>query len=647
MLKRLHLLVIKSYIGPLIVTFFISLFVLVMQFLWVYLEDLVGKGLEWTVIAELLTYAAAGLVPLALPLAILFASIMTFGDMGEHFELTAMKSAGISLQRIMSPLIVFSVIVSIGAFFFSNNVIPYTNLKTGSLLYDVMHQRPELNIEEGIFNNDIEGYSIKIKSKNPETSMMYDFMIYDHSEKRGNSKVTLADSGRMEMTDDQRYMIVTLYHGYSYEEMKENKRGIDKKYPEHHDTFDKQTIIFELDGGELKRTDEALFKHNYQMKNLRELSHSQDSLQKKLDQKKKTFVAGLSRSKFYRYERKITNYADTSQLIRDSIIKHIQPQKLKVPVNLDSLFEVMPNSKKQRVLDVAIEYAQSSKKLIESTEKDLYGRRKNIQKHKAAWHEKLTLSFACLIFFFIGAPLGAIIRKGGFGMPFLVSILFFLTYYVITITGKKLAHEGTWEAWQGMWLSSAFTLPLGVFLTYKATTDSVLFDMDTYFNILKRPFKVYEIKYKDPFLAFHKNVENLEHYNFKQEIEKTVKFSDSIIKQLNTGISKFTKLYSWLWSKDFSNLLSFEEEYNKLYERLSIKYRDNVYFKDILVKFPEIEAEKYQITGKKKIANRILLTILIFPLGLLILFRSYLKLKVLRDKIQTVKTKLKELDAQI
>ncbi|MCF6240208.1 MAG: LptF/LptG family permease [Bacteroidales bacterium] len=403
-------------------------------------------------------------------------------------------------------------------------------------------------------------------------------------------------------------------------------------------------IIFELEGSELKRTDEALFKHNYQMKNLSELSHSQDSLQKKLERKKENFVAGLNRSKYYRYERKITNYADTSQLIRDSIIRHIPPEKLKVIENLDSLYNSLNAGAKQRVLDMATEYAQNSLKLIQTTKKDLYERRKNIQKHKAAWHEKLTLSFACLIFFFIGAPLGAIIRKGGFGMPFLVSIIFFLTYYVITITGKKLAQEGTWEAWQGMWLSSAFTLPLGIFLTYKATTDSVLFDMDTYLEFIKRPFKVYDIKFKDPDLTFHKNISNLETYNFKEQINFVIEFSEAINKQLNKGISSFKQIYLWLLFKDFSDLIEFEKNYNNLYEYLSVKYRNNIFIKNVLTKLPEIEAAKYQITNKKKTANWIFLTILIVPVGLLVLFRSYLKLKVLKDKTNRIKKHLEEIN---
>ncbi|RLD84060.1 MAG: permease, partial [Bacteroidetes bacterium] len=401
MFKRLHLLVFKSYIGPLILTFFISEFVLMMHFLWLYIGDLVGKGLEWSIIAELLLYASAGLVPLALPLAILLASIMTFGNMGEHFELTAMKSAGISLQQIMTPLIILSVIISIGAFFFSNNVLPYTNLKTGSLLYDVSHQRPELNIKPGIFNKDIEGYSIKIKEKNPDSPMMYGFMIYDHSEKRGNPKVSLADSGKMEITDDLKYMIVTLYHGRTYEEMKEKARR-NKKYPGHYDEFEKQTIIFELESSDLERTDEALFKHNYQMKDLSELSESQDSLQEYLDSKKSSFIKGMNRSKYYKYARKISNYADTSQLVRDSALRRIKPEQLEVVYNLDSLYNSFDAGTQQRVIEVAQGYALNSKKLINSTQKDLYQRNKNIQKHRIAWHEKFTLSFACLIFFFIG-----------------------------------------------------------------------------------------------------------------------------------------------------------------------------------------------------------------------------------------------------
>ncbi|MEN8121952.1 MAG: LptF/LptG family permease [Bacteroidota bacterium] len=646
MIKRLHLLVFKSYIGPLILTFFISEFVLMMHFLWLYIGDLVGKGLEWSIISELLLYASAGLVPLALPLAILLASIMTFGNMGEHFELTAMKSAGISLQKIMTPLIILSVIISIGAFFFSNNVLPYTNLKTGSLLYDVSHQRPELNIKPGIFNKDIEGYSIKIKEKNPDSPMMYGFMIYDHSEKRGNPTVSLADSGKMEITDDLKYMIVTLYHGRTYEELKEKTRR-NKKYPEHNDEFEKQTIIFELASSDLERTDEALFKHNYQMKNLNELASSQDSLQQYLDTKKTTFVKGMNRSKYYKYARKISNYADTSQLVRDSVLRRIKPEQLEVIYNLDSIYDSFDAGTQQKVIEIAQDYAINSKKLITSTQKDLYQRKKNIQKHRIAWHEKFTLSFACLIFFFIGAPLGAIIRKGGFGLPFLVSIVFFLAYYVVTITGKKFATEGGWMAWEGMWLSSAFTLPIGVFLTYKATTDSVIFDFNTYLDFIKQPFKVYVIKYKDPDLVFYKDVKKTDKINLSGKIAGLLEQSTIILKQLKIGTSSHNKVYSWLLSKEFPNFETYVNNYNLLFENLSVQFRSITYIKTNLEKLPVIDYTKYEPTKKKRLANYILLTIFYFPIGVLLLYRSYLKLNVLRKKIELININLKTITDQI
>jgi len=635
MLKRLYLLVFKSYIGPLILTFFISEFVLMMHFLWLYIGDLVGKGLEWSIIAELLLYASAGLVPLALPLAILLASIMTFGNMGEHFELTAMKSAGISLQKIMAPLVVLSILISLGAFFFSNNVLPYTNLKTGSLLYDVSHQRPELNIKPGIFNKDIDGYSIKIRDKNPDSPMMYDFMIYDHSEKRGNPTVSLADSGMMEITDDQKYMIVTLFHGRTYEEMKE-KTSRNKKHPAHNDKFEKQTIIFELASTDLERTDEALFKHNYQMKNLNELASSQDSLQQYLDTKKITFTNGLNRSKYYKYARKISNYADTTQLIRDSLLRKTEPEQLKVIYNLDSLYSSFDLSEQQRAMEMALDYAKNSQKQITSTQNDLYQRRKNIQKHRIAWHEKFTLSFACLIFFFIGAPLGAIIRKGGFGLPFLVSIVFFLAYYVVTISGKKLAVEGGWMAWQGMWLSSSFTLPIGIFLTYKATTDSVIFDFDTYLEIIKRPFKVFDIKYKDPDLVFYKDVEKTDEANTRQKITLLLEQSSDILKQIKIDTSSHNKLYARLLSNKFPNFETYVKKYNSLFNILSVQFRKINYIKTNLEKLPVLDYEKYKPTKRKLYANYILLTIFYFPIGLLLLYRSLLKMHTLRQKIELI-----------
>jgi lipopolysaccharide export system permease protein len=699
MIKRLHILVIKSYIGPLVMTFFIAEFVLMMHFLWLYIEDLVGKGLEWSIVAELMLYASAGLVKMALPLAILLASIMTFGNFGEHFELSAMKSAGISLQRIMMPLIIFSVFLSVASFFWSNNVIPTTNRKTGALLYDISNQRPELNIKPGIFNNGIDGFTIKIKNKNPNTPMMYDFMIYDHQSKRGNPKVTLADSGYMQITDNQKYMIVTLYGGRTYEEMVE-KNQVQKIYPERHETFDKQTIILELKGFDLERTDESLFKHHYQMKTISQLQHSQDSLNKMLNERKKLFLADLNRSRFFKYTKKSLQkntpvkesnnsqingvYNDTanqhvkknpfekikqqiknnSQLnVNPKIIKTI-PEQVKQPIvstlpdsikyrinanqikqkviteNIDTLLKNLSPETKEGVLNMALENAKVARGQIESNKLDITERQKNIYKHEIAWHEKFTLSFACLIFFFIGAPLGAIIRKGGFGLPFLVSILFFIVYYVVSIFGRKLVEESALLPWQGMWLSSLLALPLGIIFTYKATTDSALFDIGGYVDLMKKPFKVLQLQYKDPTIVFHKDIEMPDNKTIQDNLVEFEQLLKDTAFDIDSKSMSFKKIYFSLFTKDQSDLKLFIEKYNSLYDILSVKCRDRKFLKASLEKFPKLDFETYEITNRKRIANYFLLTILFIPAGLYLILLSYLMYKVLKQKTDIIKEQL-------
>jgi lipopolysaccharide export system permease protein len=478
-LKKIHLLVVKSYIGPLIATFFISLFLLLMQFLWKYIDDLVGKGLDFLVIAELLMYASASLVPMALPLAILLSSLMTFGNMGEHNELIALKSAGISLQRIMFPLIVLSIIISTGAFFFSNNVMPYTNLKFGALLFDVRHQRPELDIKAGVFYNGLEGYSIKIAHKDKKTNMLHNLMIYDHSERNGNLYVTVADSGTMKVTNDRRYLVFTLFDGASYAEMKE-ARNKNETYPHRRDEFKEQRIIFELTGYGLERSDENLFKHNYQMLNLKQLAHADDSLALKLEGKKTTFKNNLLRTNYFKKENKKRVYnKDTAQTFAFS------DTNVRVS-NMDSVFNKMASKSKIKIIDNAMNFARTTQSYINSTTANLKGKEKWLNRHRIEWHRKFTLSFACLILFFIGAPLGAIIRKGGLGMPVVTSVLFFIIYYIISISGEKYVKTGVLPAAQGMWISSIILFPLGIFLTYKATTDSVILNIDTYFNFIKK-----------------------------------------------------------------------------------------------------------------------------------------------------------------
>ncbi|MBE9468096.1 MAG: LptF/LptG family permease [Bacteroidetes bacterium] len=475
--KRVHFLVIKSWIGPLVATFCISLFLLLMQFLWKYIDDLVGKGLEFSVISELLLYAIAGLVPMALPLSILLASLMAFGNLGEHYELISLKSAGISLSRIMYPLIILTFIISIGAFFFSNNVLPFINLKMGSLLFDVRNKRPDVSIKEGIFYNGIDGYSIKVGRKNKSTGQLYNIMVYDHSSRMGNLDVTLADSGRMEVTKDKRNLILSLYHGKTYTEVHEDKRRKTKEsHPHRQDKFSEQKVILDLSGYGLKRTDENLFKNNYQMLNLKQLSVAGDSLKKAYFEYKNQFSRNLLRTNLFRKELK-----NDTNIIRNY-------DSINSTISFDSVFNAMLPGEKARVIDQALNYARTTKSYISSSKNDFVHKKKWINRHEIEWHRKFTLSFACFILFFIGAPLGAIIRKGGLGMPVVISVVFFVLYYVVSMTGEKYVKSAVMPAWEGMWVSSAILLPLGMFLTYKAANDSVILNFDSYTDVIRKFF---------------------------------------------------------------------------------------------------------------------------------------------------------------
>jgi lipopolysaccharide export system permease protein len=474
-MKKLHWFVIKAYTGPFISTFFVVVFILLMQFLWKYIDDLIGKGLELSVIAELLLYTSASLVPLALPLAVLLSSLMTFGNMGENLELTALKSSGISLQRIMSPLIYITVIISVGAFYFSNNVLPYTNLKMRSLLWDVQQQRPEMQIREGIFYNGIDNYSIKISGRDFRTKMMYDIKIYDHSLGRGNLKVSVADSGFMRITEDKGFLVTTLYSGYNYEEMEERARQRrERTFPHRRDNFDEQVLIIPLSGFDLQRTDEADFRHNSQMMNLGQLDSIMDSLRTVMSERVDEHTGNMVQSAFFKRETFRRESTDT------------EVKEERKPADVMNIESGMTIDQRVRAWDQATVDARLVRNQIISTKTDFDWRNKRIRRYEMEWHRKFTLSFACLVFFFIGAPLGAIIRKGGLGMPAVISVLFFVIYYVIDISAQKFVKELVIPSFPGMWISSFILLPAGIFLTYKATSDSAILNTETYTNFFRR-----------------------------------------------------------------------------------------------------------------------------------------------------------------
>lgn len=457
--------------GPFVLTLFIAIFILLMQWLWKYLDDLVGKGLEMSVIGELLFYASATLVPMALPLAILLSSIMTFGNLGEHYELVSMKSAGLSLWRIMSPLIVTTIIISGIAFYFSNNVLPYVNLKIGSLLYSVREQKPGLQIKEGVFYNGIDGYSIRVNKKGEDGRSIYDVMIYDHTQYRGNNILITAQEGKMEMSADKKYLILTLKNGYKYEEKVENSLDIMKPHPLTRIQFKEQEVLFDLSGFNLQRMDEDLFKNNYQMLNLGQLTHAIDSLNDKSSNKSREITLQVYSNYLGKAQRAIA-----------------EADSMKILTSAENPLSKMKPDNQLRVLETAANLTRAAQANLQGSIEELRVNDEVITRHEVEWHRKFTLSFACIVLFFIGAPLGAIIRKGGLGMPVVVSMVFFILFHVLSITGEKFAKEGLLTAWQGMWMASAVLLPLGIILTWKATADSSLFDIDAYTRVFKRLF---------------------------------------------------------------------------------------------------------------------------------------------------------------
>ena len=481
MLKnKLNSFMLKSYFWPFIMTFFIAIFVLLMQFLWKYVDDLVGKGLEWRIIAQLLFWASTTMVPLALPLAILLSSIMTFGNLGEHYELVALKSSGISLQRIMAPLITTTVFIGIVAFYFSNNILPYANLKMGSILYDVREQKPALNIKEGIFYEGIDDYVIKVGKKDKDGITVHNVMIYNHTSRLGNVDLTLAERGTMVMTADKRYLIFTLFNGENYSENVDSRRQRNN-HPLQRTKFKEDYRRLDLSGFTMTRTNEEFFKDNYQMMNISQLKVSHDSLKLRYDTIKEQYVTSTNSNFYYYY-----SYCDENSDIADTS-KQLTGE----------LLENFKKNEQLAIVDKAMNMARGIKDHVFYSNEDLKNRKKMINRHEIEWHRKFTLSVACIVLFFIGAPLGAIIRKGGLGLPVVVSVVFFVVYHVISFTCEKMVREGVVPAYEGMWIASAVFLPFGIFLTIKATRDSTLFDVDSYLGFFKRVFRNRKKKIKN------------------------------------------------------------------------------------------------------------------------------------------------------
>ena len=477
----------QTFLPLFFMTFGICLFIVLMQFLWRYIDDMVGKGLDILVLGEMFFYAALFLVPMALPLAILLASLMTFGNLGERLELLAMKSAGVSLIHIMRPLIITIGMISVGAFFFQNNVMPIAQVKLYTLLYSMRQKSPELDIPEGSFYKDIPGFNVYVKHKDNKTGLLKDLMIYDYSEGFNNARVIVADSGRLKTSADKLFLILSLYNGESFENLKSQEKTSQttKAVPYRRESFSTKDILIEFDAN-FNRTDESFMQNQYLGKNLKDLQLSIDSMNCKLDSIRIINADNLydgSYLKSFKAPAK-ENPDEKDSLLRAEVTPLFETES-SPDTDFESIYQSLTPSGKASVLN-------RTKSAIENIRTDYYFRASTvgteaakIRRHMTEWHKKFTLSFACLVFFFIGAPLGAIIRKGGLGMPVVISVILFIFYYIIDNMGYKMARDGVWPAWQGMWLSSAVLTPMGIFLTYKAVKDSVILNADTYLNALK------------------------------------------------------------------------------------------------------------------------------------------------------------------
>jgi len=416
---------------------------------------------------------------------VLLASIMTFGNLGEYNELLAFKSAGVSLFKIMSPLVVLVGLITIGAFLFNNNLLPVTNLKMRSLLYDIQKQNPELQIKPGLFDNTIAGYSIRVESKDSRSSLLKGIQVYDHSDHLGNIIVTVADSGYIRMTTDERHLIFTLYNGYTYTEMQKKSREKRKKtYPARRDKFEVQEMLVELVDFGLQRTDENLFKSSYQMMNLVQLKNMSDSLISEILVDQNELKNTLRTSSYYKDKDFL--YRTVRQ---DSVIEN----KKMIHFNLDSVFNSYTREDQIRYLNQSIAAARGTTNYLNNTFFSQDNKVHRLRKYQIEIERKYTLSLACMLFFFIGAPLGAIIRKGGLGLPVVISVFFFIIYYIISLSGEKFSRESVISPFTGMWISTFLLIPLGSFLTYKAAKDSVMLNTETYINFFRKIFKIKKI----------------------------------------------------------------------------------------------------------------------------------------------------------
>lgn len=617
----------KSFVPLFAMTFFICLFIVLMQFLWRYIDDLVGKGLGVDVVGELFFYAALSLVPMALPLAILLASLMTFGNLGERSELTAMKASGVSLINAMSPLTALLVVIAIGAFFFQNNVLPVAQTKMWTLILSVKQKSPELEIPEGVFYDQIPGYNIFVQQIGRESGTMHSMMIYDMSKGFDNARIILADSGKMAMTQDKTHLMLNLYSGESFENLKAAATSTNN-VPYGRESFDSKTILLSFDDN-FNRMDEGGMRNQYVGKNIAELQQTIDSVNERVDSIGSSYASLVAGRNYVG----VSPYEETT----DGNVKRLRTVTMAHPLNIDSVFHGTSSAAELNYLDRALSQLRRQKQDFEFKGLTIADDRKTIARHGIEMHKKFTLSIACLVFFFIGAPLGAIIRKGGLGMPLVISVLLFIVYYIIDNTGNKLARDQRLEVWEGMWLSTAVLLPLGIFVTYKAVNDSAVFNKDAYMNFFRRILGINQVRH----------VELKEVRIDEVEINTAMSMLDELTRRAHIILSEIPACMSyitfWLRGVSPANLHNLAN-----YEETTVEYLSNSSDKLVINKLMDLPIlRKLWIYHPAPVQWVGWTAIILFPIGVSVWLIGRRSLKELKREVSHIVTINSELNKLI
>ncbi|WP_336533134.1 LptF/LptG family permease [Bacteroides acidifaciens] len=615
-IKKLDIFIVKSFLMLFIGTFFICLFIFMMQFLWRYVDELVGKGLEMSVMAQFFFYSALTLVPVSLPLAVLLASLITFGNFGERYELLAMKAAGISLLKIMRPLAFFVCGLVGVSFYFQNVVGPIAQAKLGTLILSMKQKSPELDIPEGVFYSEIKDYNLKVAKKDRKTGMLYDVLIYNMKDGFENAHIIYADSGRLEMTADKQHLWLHLYSGDLFENLKAQSMK-SQNVPYRRESFREKHTLIEFDS-DFNMADESIMSNQSSAKNMAMLQTSIDSMK----------VLGDSIGRQYYREVAEGNFRPSYGLSKEDTVK-IERADIQ-EYNVDSLYAAASLTQKQKVISSAASRAENVSSDLSFKKYTMENNDYAIRKHKTEWHKKITISLSCLLFFFIGAPLGGIIRKGGLGMPVIVSVLVFIIYYIIDNTGYKMARDGKWVVWMGMWTSSAVLAPLGIFLTYKSNKDSVVLNADAYINWFKKIVGIRSVRH-----IFKKEViiHDPDYARLTGDLEQlSAECKAYAAKKRLEKAPNYFKL--WMASEDDNEVMAINEKLEALVEEMSNTKSATLI--GALNNYPVISVSAHVRPFHIYWLN--LATGVIFPIGLFFYFRIWtFRVRLAKDMERIIK----------